>query len=69
MVGAEQAELAHLAEDRRVGLLVAERLEHARRELVLAVGVRGVAHHALVVGELLVEQQRVVPDELRPSAS
>ena len=59
----EQAELAHLAEDRRVGLLVAEGLEHARREAALAVVARGVAHGAFVVAELLVEQQGVVPVE------
>ena len=61
--GAQQAQLAHLAEDAGVGFLLAEGLEHARAELVLAVGAGGVAHLALVVGELLVQQQRVVPVE------
>jgi hypothetical protein len=42
---------------------VAEGFEHARRELVLRVGLGGVAHHALVLGELLVDEQRVVPVE------
>lgn len=54
---AQQADLAHLAEDRHVGALVAEDLGHARRDLAL----RGVAHHPFVGGELLVEQQRVIP--------
>ena len=42
---------------------MAERLGHPRQQLVLRVSVRGVAHHALLFGELLVEQQRVVPVE------
>ena len=62
---AEEPERAHLAEDRRIRLLVAKRLGHARQELVLRVGVRGVAHHPLFLGQLLVEQQRVVPREFR----
>ena len=62
---AEQVERAHLAEDRRVGLFVPEHLEHARRQPVLRVGARGVAHHLFFVRELLVEEQRVAPVELR----
>ena len=42
----------------------ATEFEHPRRELPLAVVVRRVAHHALVLGELLLEEQRVLPDEL-----
>src|SRR5690606_10051325 len=60
---AEQAHLAHLAEDRRIGGLVAEGLLHARQQLVLRIGLGGVADHALVFGELQVEQQRIVPFE------
>src|SRR5262249_8780784 len=41
-----------------------EGFEHARRELLLAVVARRVAHHALVLVELLLEEQRVVPGEL-----
>src|SRR5690606_13762100 len=37
--------------------------EDARLQLVLAVGACRVAHHALVVGQLAVEQQRIVPVE------
>ena len=59
----EHVERAHLAEDRRVGVFVAEHLEHARRQLVLAVGARGVAHHAFFVGQLLFEEERVAPVE------
>jgi hypothetical protein len=58
---AEQAQFAHFAEYRRVGALVAERLRDARRELVLRVRARGIAHHPLLFGQLLVEQQRIVP--------
>jgi len=43
---------------------VAERFQHARRELVLGVRGSGVAHHALLFGELLVEQKRVFPMKL-----
>ena len=44
---------------------MAERVGDARRELVLRVRVRGVANHPLVLGELLGEQKRIVPDERR----
>jgi hypothetical protein len=37
---------------------------HARLQLFLAVGVRGVAHGALVVAELVIEAERVFPVEL-----
>ena len=60
-----KCKFAHFAEDRGVCLFVAERFEHARRELVLRVGLRGVAHHAFFFRELLVEEQRVFPIELR----
>ena len=60
----EQAERAHLAKDAWIRSFGSEGFEHARRQLVLAVRARRVAHHALVLGELLLEKQRVVPDEL-----
>ena len=41
------------------------RTEDAGLKLVAAIGLRRVAHHALLLGELLVEEQRIVPDELR----
>ena len=61
---AEQPERAHLAErspDRTVSWRNASR--HARQQLVLRVRVRGVAHHPLLLGQLVVEQQRIVPVE------
>ena len=60
---AEEAERAHLVEDLAVELLVAVRLDDARHQLLLAVGARAVAHHALVLGELVLEEQRVFPLE------
>jgi hypothetical protein len=60
---AEQAELTHLAEDGRIGLLVAKRLQNPRCEPLPAVGMRGIANLALIVRKLLVEQKRVVPME------
>jgi len=59
----EQASFAHLAEDRRIGLLVAERLQHARGQSVGGKASGAVTHHAFFVGELLIEQQRVLPVE------
>src|SRR5690606_3148250 len=59
----EQAGLAHLAEDRRIGTLVAEGLQHPRRQLVGGELRSAVTHHALFLGQLLVEQQRVDPVE------
>ena len=60
---AQQAQLAHLAEDGRVGGLVAEGQLHARQQLFLAVGAGGVLHLALVVGELGAEVEGVFPAE------
>ena len=44
--------------------LVAERQLDARHELVLGIGARGIADHALVFRELVLEAQRVLPVEL-----
>ena len=60
---ADQAEFAHLVEDVAVGLLFQIGLGDARQQLVLRIGARGVADHALVFGELLVEHERIVPVE------
>ena len=60
---AQQPERPHLAEDGRIGLLVAERFQDARRELFLRVAPRGIAHHAFLLGQLVFQQQRVVPLE------
>ena len=57
----EQSQLAHLPEDPGVGALVPEGLEHARRETLLGVGARRVTNHALVHGQLRLEQQGIVP--------
>ena len=61
---ADQAEFAHLVENLAVGLLFQIRLGDARQQLVLRIGARGVADHALVFGELLVEHERIVPLEI-----
>ena len=63
MVGTEQAEFAHLTKDRGIGLLVTEGLQHPRGKAALAVVARRIAHRAFIAGELLIEQQRVVPLE------
>ena len=61
--GAQQAQLTHLAEDGRVGLLVAKGQRHAGQQLALRVVARGVLDHALFLRELVVQQQRVGPVE------
>ena len=60
---AEQAEFAHFAEDRGIGVLVEIGVDHARLKLFLRIGMRGVADHALVFGQLIAEQEGVVPLE------
>src|SRR5690606_19993066 len=62
---AEQAERSHLGEDLAVRTLLEVGRDHARGELLLAVVARRVADHALVLSELIFEQQRVVPLEGR----
>ena len=47
-VGAEEAQLAEFAHHCRVEMLAAVPLLDARHELLLRVGARGVAHHALL---------------------
>ncbi len=59
----EQADFTHLAKDRRVGLLMTERLQYTRSQLVLGELISAVTHHALFFSELLIQQQRVDPVE------
>ena len=61
--GAEQAELAHLGDDLAVEALLAVGGEHARKQLVLRIAARAVAHHALLLGQLAFEVERVLPVE------
>ena len=63
MVGAEQAQRAHLGHDVAVEALLAVGREHAREQLVLRIAARGVAHHALLLGELAFEVERILPVE------
>ena len=60
---AQQADFTHLAEDCRIGLLMAESFEHTRRELLLSELLGSVADHALFFGELLIQQQGIDPVE------
>ena len=61
--GAEQPELAELVHDLAMEYLVAVGLEHPWHEAVLAIVMTRIADHALVFGELLVQQQRIFPVE------
>ena len=58
---AEQPERAHLGHDLAVEALLAKGGEHARKQLLLRIAARGVAHHALVLGQLAFELERVLP--------
>ena len=61
--GPQEPERAHLAQDRGIRLLVAESLQDARLQFLLREGARRIAHHALGLGELRLEQQRILPGE------
>ena len=61
--GAEQAQLAHFGHDLAVEMLVPVRLQHTGHQLVLGIGAGAVAHHALVFGKLILQQQRIFPLE------
>ena len=63
MVAPEQAELAHLVEDAALDQLVAIRLEDAWHQALLRVLAGGGLDQPLVIGELLLEQERIVPRE------
>ena len=60
---AEKAERAHLVHDLAIETLVPIGLDDAREQLFLAIGVGAVAHHALVLAQFAVEQERVGPIE------
>ncbi len=62
---AEQAEFAHFAEDLRVGRFFAVGVDDARLQPVLRIGPRGVADHTLVLGQLIFEEERIIPLKLR----
>src|SRR5262249_2007701 len=59
----EQAERAHVGDDGAIEALLAIVHEHAREQLVLGIAARGVAHHALFLGELAFEVERILPVE------
>ena len=63
--GADQAERSHLAHDLAVEGFLAVGLEHARKQLLLRIAARGVAHHALFFRELALKVERVFPVEVR----
>ena len=60
---AEKARLAHLGEDVGVGRLSAVGLGHAGGEAVFGKGAGGIAQEALVLGEEVVEAERIGPVE------
>src|SRR5690606_967942 len=59
--GAKQALRAHLDHDVAVEDFLAVRAQDARHQPVLAEGMAAVAHLAFVAGELLIQQQGIVP--------
>jgi hypothetical protein len=62
---AEEAHLAHFVHDLAMEFFVPVGLQHAGHQFFLAVGAGRIAHHALVAGQLIVEEQRVFPLECR----
>src|SRR6185437_1139554 len=63
--GTKQSELAHLWQHAGIVCLVAVSLGDARHQIALREAARGVAHHALVFGQLAFQIERVLPDERR----
>jgi hypothetical protein len=63
----EEPELAHLAEDRRVRLLVAEGIADAGREAVLRVGAGALGDHALLIRKLRVQLEGILPVHAAPA--
>ena len=63
--GAEQPQFAELVHDPAVEPLMPERVQHSGLQLILAILARRLLHHPLVLAELAVEQERIVPLERR----
>ena len=61
--GAEQSERSHFREHGRVGRLVAKRARNPRQQFFLRVRVRRFTHHPFLLGQLIVEEKRIVPFE------
>jgi hypothetical protein len=61
---AQQPQLAQLRQEIRIARLVAVGHQHGRLQLLLAERARRVADHTLVVRELALEAQRVLPIEV-----
>ena len=60
---AQQAHIAHLFEDRRIGFLISKGIDHARLQLFLRIGLRGIADHAFIFRQLAVQAEGVGPVE------
>ena len=60
---AKQARRAHFGEDRGIGLLVEVGAFDSRRQAVLCKGAGRIADHPLVLGQLIVEAEGIVPGE------
>jgi hypothetical protein len=60
---AQEAEFTQLRDDVAVELLVASRHQNARHKLLLTVGTRRIASHPFFIGQLALQQQRIVPLE------
>src|SRR4029079_19214866 len=59
----EQPELAHFGQDRAVEIFVQVSAGDARLQLLLRIAFGGVADEALLVGQLMVEIERIRPVE------
>ena len=63
--GAQQTQLAHLAEYRGVGQFLTECPQYSRRQLFLRILARRIPHHDFFRRQLRFEQQRIVPMKTR----
>ena len=61
----EQAKLAHLAHDFAVEDFMAVGLGDAAHQFVLTIGARRIADHPLFVSQLIFQQKRIFPHEMR----
>ncbi|NRP42844.1 hypothetical protein XMM3392_003255 [Aliiroseovarius sp. xm-m-339-2] len=61
--GAQQAHFTHLTEDLRIGFFARKRLGHTRHQLVFAIGAGRITDHTLIFGQLVFQQEGIVPVE------
>ena len=61
---AKQAQLTHFFHHCRIKGFFAEILNNPRQQHVISKGAGGFAHHALFIGQLCIQKERIVPLKL-----